>query len=143
MCYETQAGCIRAPVRLGEINLRPLSVAPASTYASFAETTQNGSVWVLTRLDQPQVNESCSLHPVIPTRAAHRYDGPLSVRGLKTLSSHAAESLLKAGHLTGHNESDELKLDFDARVSIDLVFKKNTSDKFWSIAACLTVIDQS
>jgi predicted DNA-binding WGR domain protein len=66
--------------------------------------------------------------------ALAKHDGPLSLRGLKQLSSHAAESLLKSGHLSGHNECDDLKLDFDGPVAIDLVFKKNTSDKFWSIA---------
>jgi len=63
-----------------------------------------------------------------------KHDGPLSLSGLKTLSSHAAEALLKAGHLCGRNECDDLKLDFDGPVSLDLVFKNNKSNKFWSIA---------
>jgi predicted DNA-binding WGR domain protein len=63
-----------------------------------------------------------------------KHDGPLSLRGLKQLSSQAAEALLKAGHLSGHNECDDLKLDFDGPVAIDLVFSKNKSNKFWSIA---------
>ena len=69
-----------------------------------------------------------------------KHEGSLSLRGLKQLSSQAAEALLKAGHLSGHghpsghNEGDDLKLDFDGPVTIDLVFKKNKSNKFWSIA---------
>jgi predicted DNA-binding WGR domain protein len=63
-----------------------------------------------------------------------KHEGSLSLRGLKQLSSQAAEALLKAGHLSGHNECDDLKLDFDGPVTIDLVFSKNKSNKFWSIA---------
>jgi predicted DNA-binding WGR domain protein len=63
-----------------------------------------------------------------------KHDGPLSLRGLKQLSSHAAEALFKAGHLFGRNECDDLKLDFDGPVALDLVFKNNKSNKFWSIA---------
>jgi predicted DNA-binding WGR domain protein len=63
-----------------------------------------------------------------------KHDGPLSLRGLKQLSSHAAEALFKAGHLFGRNECHDLKLDFDGPVVIDLVFSKNKSNKFWSIA---------
>lgn len=63
-----------------------------------------------------------------------KHDGPLSLRGLKKLSSQAAETLLKAGHLSGHSECYDLKLDFDGPVAIDLIFKKNKSNKVWSIA---------
>jgi predicted DNA-binding WGR domain protein len=66
--------------------------------------------------------------------ALAKHDGPLSLRGLKQLSSHAAEALFKAGHLFGRNECDDLKLDFDGPVALDLVFKNNNSNKFWSIA---------